>query len=88
MTKGSNKTVDVTVRKSDEWVIEYLQMIVDVKKDMGIRTSISYEVMRLVKRAIHTSGDIPDAAKQKFADYIRDLGAGRSGDSDKESPAG
>jgi hypothetical protein len=53
VTRGKNKNIVVTFRRDDEWVLEYLAAIVEGKRELGIRTSLSYEVVRLVKNTLH-----------------------------------
>jgi hypothetical protein len=50
--QGHNQSREITFRRNDEWVLEYLLEIVAAKKESGIRTSLSYEIVRLVKNAL------------------------------------
>lgn len=42
----------VCVRVRDQWVLKFIDKIVSGKKKMGIETSFSYELIRLVKSAL------------------------------------
>jgi len=61
--KGKNQTREITFRRTDEWVLEYLLEIVAAKRESGIRTSLSYELVRLAKNALcgETNGEELDA---------------------------
>lgn len=73
MTRGNNKSVDLAFRRKDEWVLEYLQAIVETKREMGIKTSLSYEIVRLIKNTLHDElkGAKLDAAilREKIDDF-------------------
>lgn len=73
MPNGSNKQLVITFRKRDEWALDYLKMIISGKKDLGIKTSLSYEIVRLIKQGLQSNTEIPDAVRQKFSEHIRRL---------------
>jgi len=51
-TKGVGKKLAIYVPKEDEWVIDKLMTIQSDRRKEGYRTSLSYELVRLVKERI------------------------------------
>ena len=47
-----NKRETLVFRRSDEWVHECVDKIVTAKRDMGLPTSFSYEVVRLLRAGL------------------------------------
>jgi len=46
------RILTVQIRHKDEWIIDELEKIVEVKRVMGISTSMGFEVARLLRKAI------------------------------------
>lgn len=46
------RKLTVVYRKESQWLIDYIQDIVDTKKKLGFNTSFSYELFRLAKKGL------------------------------------
>ena len=53
-TKGVGRKLAIYVPKVDEWVIDELDEIQKARLAEGYRTSLSYELIRLVKEALES----------------------------------
>ncbi len=47
-----NKNEKITFRRRDEWLHHCVQKIVDTKRDAGMTTSFSYELVRLARNGL------------------------------------
>jgi len=47
-----NKRVVVVIPREDEWLFECLEKIVKTKNEMGLRSTMSYELLRLAKNGM------------------------------------
>tara|TARA_R100001510_G_C7656076_1_gene215694 strand:+ start:4545 stop:4751 length:207 start_codon:yes stop_codon:yes gene_type:complete len=49
------KRRNIHFRKDMEWMIEYIDRIVQTKTEMGVRTSFSWEMQRLARNGLLNS---------------------------------
>ncbi len=47
-----NKKPTITFRKKDEWLYDCITKIVESKKAAGMRTSLSFELIRLARNGL------------------------------------
>ena len=47
-----NKRIVVVVPREDEWLYDCLEKIVKTKKEMGLRSTMSFELLRLAKNGM------------------------------------
>lgn len=63
----ARRRVVFLVRKSDEWLVDELDRIVQVKQEMGVRTSLGFEICRLLRKALVKDFD-------QFLEMAKELG--------------
>ena len=70
-----SKTVKVYVTQQDMWLIEALEEIVKAKRAMGLKSSISFELLRLAKNGLTDglAGSKMDRAILEKTDDAADL---------------
>lgn len=56
MGRRLKKVLRVEFREKDEWLYDEITKLVTVKKEMGLNTSLNFEVARLLKRGLLSEG--------------------------------
>lgn len=76
MGKRSAKKLRILVPPEYIYVLEEIELLVETKKKMGITTSVSYELMKLAKKALfEDTGPRPTKTKipkiiQEYVDQL------------------
>ena len=56
----SNERTTVIFRNKDKWFYDWIVKMVDTKRYMGLRTSMSFEILRLAKKGLLDSAEGAD----------------------------
>lgn len=62
--RKQSKKITLTVKTADGWLLECVEKIVEFKLEMGFKTSVSYEILRLAKKGLVESMEGADLDKK------------------------
>lgn len=65
-TKGIGKKLAIYVPREDEYVVEELNKIADTQTRLGFRTSLSFELVKILKVGLASAGLNMDTIKKAW----------------------